>query len=930
MTKQVGEWLPVIDVGGARTNLIFRHPINELFDVQVQNPLEGQVLSWDANNGYFEPRGSYGGGVSSLYALLEVSINPNTLPNNAVLTYDLANNVWIASPFDVPKIVELSDVDNIPLLNGHILIWESTISKWKPGFLNAVASINGKTGQVNLVTNDIPESPGRLFLTTANFNDLLAQSSINRLSDVSTSGSLNNQVLTFNGSEWVPRSIGSIFSLRLEDLSNVFAPTPANGQVLTWSTAGNRWQLSSPIAFSSTNDIPEGSNNLYYSASRVNDLLQNTKANILQDIHYASPSVGQVLAWNGTAWVNSIAGAGNTDQLPEGSSNLYFTNQRVANFLVNTSITYFSDVDYPNTPQGGQVLSWNASANRWEPATILTSLTNTDSVPEGAVNKYFLNSRVDTRLNQVSINLLQDVDTVTTPPLSGQALVWDATTNKWQPDDTTGSNVPLSFVQEGDANGLINYLGTKGNSATFITPTGLFYPWLVTTTVSSNLTGDSPSNAIDRNNSTIIHTAGVEDSWWKLDLGKNKLFRPTKYTLRTRSDTNDNNPEAWKLQGSNDDVNWVDISIESTSLTIASWFVSQDINAVESYRYFRIFQNGVNTSNELFLVFAGIELYGLLTITGVTATIETTDNLIEGNINKYYSNARVNSHLNSQSISILGDVNVSGTPISGAALVWVSNQWRASTKSLESLRLTDLIDVSVVSTPSNNDVLAYDTNTNNWKAKTFVQGGLTSINDLPDVDTVTVTPTVNNVLLWNGLSWVAGNAPQTILSVNGLIGAVSLNADNINETGSRVYFTRNRLLTELQTTSIKELSDVSDTQPSTGQVLVWSNNQWTPQSVGGGGSGGLLADTISTSGNVNGNTWYASTGNIIATLPIGISGMVIAFTLLSGNLDIRAASGNTIGLPTGDDNSLILDVVGQSVTLTFNNKWYVTGGVIRG
>lgn len=930
MTKQVGEWLPVIDVGGARTNLIFRHPINELLDVQVQNPLEGQVLAWDADNGYFEPRGSNGGGVSSLYALLEVSINPNTLSNNAVLTYDLANNVWIASPVNVANtIAELDDVStNIPLVNGHILIWDSSISKWKPGFINAVASINGKTGQVNLFTDDIPESPGRLFLSAGNFSNFLSQSSINGLSDVSTIGSLNNQVLTYNGSEWVPRSIGSIFSLRLEDLSNVFAPTPANGQVLAWSTASNRWQLSSPIAFSSTDDIPEGSNNLYFTETRLNTLLSNTKASILQDVNYSSPSVGQVLTWNGTAWVNSIAGAGNTDQLPEGISNLYFTNQRVANFLVNTSISYLSDVEYVNTPQGGQVLSWNATASRWEPATILTSLTNTDSVPEGAVNKYFLDSRVDARLNQVSINLLQDVDTVTNPPLSGQSLVWDATTGKWQPDDTTGSTIPFVFTQEGDTNGLISYLGTKGNSSTFITPTGLSYPWLVTTTVSSNLTGDSPSNAVDRNNSTIIHTAGVENSWWKLDLGKNKSFKPTKYTLRTRSDTNDNNPKTWKLQGSNDDINWVDISIESIPLTIASWFVSQDINAVESYRYIRIIQNGINTSNELFLVFAGIELYGLLNITGVTASIDTTDNLIEGNINKYYSNARVSSFLSTQSINILGDVNT-GNPISGAALVWVSNQWTASTKSLESLRLTDLIDVGVVSTPSNNEVLAYDTTTNNWRAKTFVQGGLTSINDLPDVDTATVTPSVNNVLLWNGFLWIPGNAPQSVLSVNGLIGAVSLNADNINETGNRFYFTRNRLLTELQTISIKELSDVSDTQPSNGQTLVWSNNQWTPQSVSSGG-GGLLADTISTSGNVNGNTWYASTGNIIATLPIGVLGMVIAFTLLSGNLDIRAASGNTIGLPTGDDNSLILDVVGQSVTLTFNNKWYVTGGVIRG
>src|SRR5210317_81183 len=65
----------------------------------------------------------------------------------------------------------------------------------------------------------------------------------------------------------------------------------------------------------------------------------------------------------------SGAGEVDTDNVPEGATNLYYTDARVLTKIQATSINELSDVDTTSsTPNANDVLTWNAVDGEWEPA----------------------------------------------------------------------------------------------------------------------------------------------------------------------------------------------------------------------------------------------------------------------------------------------------------------------------------------------------------------------------------------------------------------------------------------------------------------------------------------------------------------------------------------------------------------------------------
>jgi len=109
-------------------------------------------------------------------------------------------------------------------------------------------------------------------------------------------------------------------SLRLQDLTNVSATAPTNGQVLTWNTDGSTWQPTTPSGGG-------GSVN-------IDDLLD---VNVV-----GTPSTGQVLKWDGTFWTNG------TDATGGGGGGA-------------VNIDDLLDVNVIGTPSTGQVLKWDGT-----------------------------------------------------------------------------------------------------------------------------------------------------------------------------------------------------------------------------------------------------------------------------------------------------------------------------------------------------------------------------------------------------------------------------------------------------------------------------------------------------------------------------------------------------------------------------------------
>ena len=64
----------------------------------------------------------------------------------------------------------------------------------------------------------------------------------------------------------------------------------------------------------------------------------------------------------------------------------------VGNMNITAPLNQMTDVNYTSSPTAGQILTWDAGNNYWEPAN---NSTTTDTTSEGTNNKYFTDDRVN-------------------------------------------------------------------------------------------------------------------------------------------------------------------------------------------------------------------------------------------------------------------------------------------------------------------------------------------------------------------------------------------------------------------------------------------------------------------------------------------------------------------------------------------------------
>ena len=139
----------------------------------------------------------------------------------------------------------------------------------------------------------------------------------------------------------------------------------------------------------------------------------------------------------------SLSGV-STDDVTEGSTNQYHTTARArgsvsANTLsgitYNSTTGVFSLSSIPTGSLAASSITVNGTSITLGGSGTLT----TSNITEGS-NQYFTNARADARADvriaASSINALADVDTATTLPTNGQALVWDG--SAWKPGTVSG------------------------------------------------------------------------------------------------------------------------------------------------------------------------------------------------------------------------------------------------------------------------------------------------------------------------------------------------------------------------------------------------------------------------------------------------------------------------------------------------------------
>ena len=179
----------------------------------------------------YTPIGSGYLGSSSIDIFADVDTSTSAPTNGQALIWNNAGRKWVPGTVSTTSsLATLTDVDyTTPPTNGQTLLWNSTSSKWYPG-----ASSGGGGGVVTgisiAVSDTAPSSPttGSLW-----FN--------------STAG----QLLIYYGGFWIqpsaPEGSGAttsgtdISTSYLNDLYDVVALAPTNGESLIWDTTSGAW-----------------------------------------------------------------------------------------------------------------------------------------------------------------------------------------------------------------------------------------------------------------------------------------------------------------------------------------------------------------------------------------------------------------------------------------------------------------------------------------------------------------------------------------------------------------------------------------------------------------------------------------------------------------------------------------------------------------
>ena len=227
----------------------------------------------------------------------------------------------------------------------------------------------------------------------------------------------------------------------------------------------------------------------------------------------------------------------------------------------------------------------------------------------------------------------------------------------------------------------------------------------------------------------------------------------------------------------------------------------------------------------------------------VTATSTTAFTNKSGNISQWTNDAGyLTSETDSQTLSL------SGTTLSIST---------GNNVDLGALTIDDFADVNITSV-SDGQFLTYNNGSGEWTNSTVSIPTLTSqltndagfitsasTYDNSDVDTHLnqSNPTSGYVLSWNGsdYAWVSNGASGAHLHIQ-MQAAFSATTGLSYNSGTGVFSLNAQL---------ENLSDVSSTAPSTGEVLKWNGSTWTP-------SADLDTDTVYTTFNSDFDTRLAA------------------------------------------------------------------------
>lgn len=205
---------------------------------------------------------------------------------NQVLQY--TNGTWINKTLDT-VIKKLEGLDNVNITspaNGHVLTYENNnwVNKPSQAGVTNLADLND--------TNVSSPSAGQMLIYEnnkwANKNPTIAG-----LTDTTIASPNNGQALVYENNKWINKNLPAC-PQTLAELGDTTITTPSENDTLQYQKG--KWV-----------NVPAGGGG----TSNVH------KLNDLEDVNVPSPAIGQILKWNGSAWVVGDSVGGTWDKMSE-------------------------------------------------------------------------------------------------------------------------------------------------------------------------------------------------------------------------------------------------------------------------------------------------------------------------------------------------------------------------------------------------------------------------------------------------------------------------------------------------------------------------------------------------------------------------------------------------------------------------------------
>lgn len=264
-------------------------------------------------------------------------------------------------------------------------------------------------------------------------------------------------------------------TITIEDLVDVDTNGAVPGSVIKWN--GTEWVISTDLtgtsgglASSTTDDLAEGTSNLYYRDTRVDTRIAATNIGQLANVASTAPTSGQALIWNGSTWApgNVAGGIIDADTL-DGFDSTYFLNYN----NLNNKPTIPSDVS-DLTDNGALLVHFSGNYNDLtNKPTIPTDLTDL-GISDGTTGQILSTDGAGNFTFITVSGAGPETDPVFTASPAGGITTqnitnWN-TAYGWGNHATAGylTSIPANYMQEGENISLLN------NDSGYITGIGTF------------------------------------------------------------------------------------------------------------------------------------------------------------------------------------------------------------------------------------------------------------------------------------------------------------------------------------------------------------------------------------------------------------------------------------------------------------------------